>query len=370
MRESGKGICPSTAQKQNSAWDKWRRFLEAANLPDCFLAGYSQLDRNGVISAFALALRRNQFGKTTKDKLRKDTVKTTASKVAQTFRTFGITDPTVDAEGQCHITLTRLYRRFDDEDTPTKRQPALPLKVFRGLYSSATSKLDNTVADLACGALFFGMRSCEYLQVAAKAGERKTKLICIKHIVFRTEGKIIKSRKISLLLQAQTVSITFETQKNGEKMETVTQFATKDRICPVKAWAHVVGRLWTIPGATRALPINTFYVNGRMFSITSEVMRAYLRRQIQRIGEDKLGFDKSMVGTHSIRASFAMLLLLNKERDSVIMKKGRWKSSAFLRYIREQIESFGNDTSAKIVGTFSEYFSIIPHFNKLKIEKY
>ena len=79
------------------------------------------------------------------------------------------------------------------------------------------------------------------------------------------------------------------------------------------------------------------------------------------------GIKVHSVGTHSIRASFAMMLLLNNVEDSILMKKGRWKSTAFLAYIRAQIDSFGYDTSTKMVQTISDNFSVIPHITNIKI---
>ena len=106
-----------------------------------------------------------------------------------------------------------------------------------------------------------------------------------------------------------------------------------------------------------------------MFSISSAVMRVYLRRAAVDIGTDKLGFDTKLVGTHSIRSSFAMMLLLNDEAESVVMKKGRWKSNAFLRYIRQQISNYGINASRRMVQTASNEFYVIPHIGNFKIEE-
>ena len=52
------------------------------------------------------------------------------------------------------------------------------------------------------------------------------------------------------------------------------------------------------------------------------------------IGKEKIGFTAKEVGTHSIRASFATLLYLRKVDPILIQIGGRWKSKAFLKYIR------------------------------------
>ena len=113
-------------------------------------------------------------------------------------------------------------------------------------------------------------------------------------------------------------------------METITQGKTDIDMCPVQAWAATVTRIQSYAGTSGDTPIDAFSARGKIFSISSAVMRAYLRRATTEIGTDKLGFETKSVGTHSIRSSFAMMLLLNNEAESVVMKKGRWKSNAFL----------------------------------------
>ena len=99
-------------------------------------------------------------------------------------------------------------------------------------------------------------------------------------------------------------------------------------------------------------------------------MRTYLRRAVEAIGENKLGFTSKTVGTHSIRTSFAMLLTIMDTPDSLIMKKGRWKSNAFLRYIRSQSQLYGRNVSNSMVSGDNEFSYVIPHFNQLKIEEH
>ena len=290
--------------------------------------------------------------------------------MAKTFKSNGHPDPSLDINGSCNTTLDRLIRKFNNEDPACKRQPALPLEVFRILLNKPASKLEEALGTLACGALFFGMRSCEYLHVSASAEDRKTKTVKLENIAFRKKGKTIHSKLFSELSKATSVSITFEDQKNGNKLETITQFNTNDDLCPVKLWAMITSRIWKIPGASKSSKVNTFYYKSQSVELTSKSMRLFLRNACKKFGEQKLGFSCESVGTHSIRASFAMMLILNNERDSVIMKKGRWLSSAFLRYIREQVNSMGHDSSKKMIGKMSESFTVIPHLSKIKVSSF
>ena len=368
IAESKNGIGKSTQQKQNSAWNKWQKFITRANLGGCLLERKTRLEQNGIVAAFAYAIRHNQFGSTTQTTLRGETVRATIAQVAKTFRTHGVADPSIDASGRRYFVIERLLKGFTDDDPAITRQPALPLVVFRSLLHNATSELDKAVGALAGGALFFGMRSCEYLTVPGQK-HRRTKKLRLRNIVFRKNGRTINQHAaLEKLSSAQTVSITFENQKNGEKMETVTQFRTDIDICPVRMWATTVHRIRSYPDSTSSTPIDAFRTNNKTFAISGDVMRTYLRRTVERIGPDRLGIKTSTVGTHSIRASFAMMMLLNHVEDSILMKKGRWKSAAFLAYIRAQINAFGYDTSKRMVHKISDNFYVIPQITNIKLD--
>ena len=155
---SREGIGYSTHQKQDGAWRKWCSFLKQSQLGNCFLEGKTKQERVGIVAAFAVALRHNHFGKTSLPSLRGDTVRAAIDQVGKTFRTHGHTDPSHDAIGQRHLMISRLLQGYVDKDPPQTRQPALPLAVFRKLHTQSNSDLDKAVANLACGALFFGLR--------------------------------------------------------------------------------------------------------------------------------------------------------------------------------------------------------------------
>jgi hypothetical protein len=163
------------------------------------------------------------------------------------------------------------------------------------------------------------------------------------------------------------VSITFENQKNGERMETVTQHRTDIDMCPVKFWATTVHRIRQYPNASDKTPIDAFHTNNRTFAIPAAAVRVYLRRAVQAVGEERLGFPAKKVGTHSVRSSFAMMLTLHDEEDSIIMKKGRWKSASFLKYIRQQISSYGYKVSKIMVSNQNDDFFAIPHVGNIKL---
>jgi hypothetical protein len=74
--------------------------------------------------------------------------------------------------------------------------------------------------------------------------------------------------------------------------------------------------------------------------VTSAQTRAFLKWTVAKMGAQKLGIQVSIVGTHSVRTSCAMLLYMAKVRMAAIMLLGRWKSDAFLLYLQCQVKEF------------------------------
>lgn len=111
-------------------------------------------------------------------------------------------------------------------------------------------KVDMTEADIACGqlasgAFFFVMWSCEYTKVS---GEQQTKLLCLKNIRFYRDQKLMDHSHPELHL-VDVVMITFTFQKNDEHDDTVPMHHTHDpRLCPVKYWASIVNHILSYPG--------------------------------------------------------------------------------------------------------------------------
>ena len=98
---------------------------------------------------------------------------------------------------------------------------------------------------LAVGAFFFAMRACEFSDVG---GPCRTRTLTLGDIEFRREGRKIESDEDEgEIAAADTVSMTFRTQKNGEKGTTVTQHRNSTigeaRICPVISLARLVARV-------------------------------------------------------------------------------------------------------------------------------
>lgn len=120
-------------------------------------------------------------------------------------------------------------------------------------------------------------------------------------------------------------------------------------LCPVRQWAAIVRRILKYPGANEDTPVSAVWRNDRIEHITSKEMINALQAAVVSVGEDKLGFKKTDIGTHSIRSGAAMAMYLGECPVYVIMMIGRWSSDAFLRYIRKQVEQFSHNVSCRML---------------------
>jgi hypothetical protein len=215
------------------------------------------------------------------------------------------------------------------------------------MKAHASSELEHHTADLALGAFFFACRSCEYLKVK---GARRTKTLRVVDIQFRRGRQVLAHDSPSLHL-ADTVTVTFQDQKNRAKAASRTAWKTSNPLaCPVVAFASAVRRARALSGSSdETLIYNFTLARNRVFQAVTDInMIAYLRLAVTMIGEDKLGYQAKDVGTHSIRSGCAMALVLSNHAAWRIMLTGRWKSQAFLCYIREQIQQFSKGVSERM----------------------
>ena len=121
--------------------------------------------------------------------------------------------------------------------------------------------------------------------------------------------------------------------------------------CPVKQWASIVTRILSYPEADENTKVSAFRNNGKIDHITSSMMTDSLQRGIASVGCEFLRIQPNEIGTHSIRSGAAMAMYLNGVPTYSIMKVGRWKSTAFLDYIRSQVEEFTLTVSTKMLET-------------------
>jgi hypothetical protein len=96
---------------------------------------------------------------------------------------------------------------------------------------------------------------------------------------------------------ADSISATFETQKKDERFETVTQYASGHQIlCPVRAWAAIVKRIRSYPGATDDTAVSAVWRNNRIEHVKLQDIIDAINRASEAIGWDRLGVKKEISG--------------------------------------------------------------------------
>ena len=228
------------------------------------------------------------------------------------------------------------------------QQKAIPVSVITQVAKKCITEKQKATGQLAVGSFFYACRSCEYLLVP-QAEKRRTDVLRLRCFRFFRNGKLVPHDD-HFLENSDCVSITFEWQKKDERNDTVTQMATLHiLLCPVRAWAAVVKRIRSYPGATDETKVSAYWKDSQINHLTSKNMSDALRDAVSAIGEESLGFKASQVGCHSIRSGAAMAMYLGECPVYTIMMIGRWSSDAFLRYIRKQVEQFSHNVSKRMI---------------------
>jgi hypothetical protein len=349
----------ATKTKRASAFRNWRTFLNSIRLEESvYLDGYSQFQRNILMAAFAQAVREAAFTPRPREHLVEGTVSASLSYVAQAFRSNNRKDPRLDADGKTCFLIQEQLRAYRNQDGSRNKQKALPMSVLRKLNELAETRWDKAVSQLLIGAIFFAMRSCEYLKTTSRDGAKRTKILRLRNILFKKQGKILPHSSTDLHT-ADLVRITFEYQKNDKRDVSIHMFSTNDDVLnPVTAWASTVYRVRQIPEATDETTVCTFQLeNGKTTQISSDHVRTKLRSIVDLIGLEELGFSKEEIGLHSIRSGGAMAMFLSGTAVIIIMRIGRWSSEAFLEYIREQVESFTMGVSQRML-QYEAFFNL------------
>jgi hypothetical protein len=89
----------------------------------------------------------------------------------------------------------------------------------------------------------------------------------------------------------------------------------------------------------------------KLISVTSTMIINLICNGVVGIGEAKLGIEWWEVRTHSIRYGPAMAMYLDLAGVPIfsIMLIGQWSSTAFLNYIRKQVQEFSHGISSKMI---------------------
>jgi hypothetical protein len=233
------------------------------------------------------------------------------------------------------------------------------MMVLRKMMELANSERDIAVSWLLIGAIFFAMRSCEYLKTSAEE-KKRTNVVRVGNIQFKKGNRLLNNTDPNII-SADIVRIRFTYQKNDKRDVCIHMFRSNDTVlCPVVAWANTVIRVLKIPQADQNSEVCLFQTTTNQTTLLrADHIRLKLRAIVELMGKELLGFTKEDIGLHSIRSGGAMAMFLSGTSVIIIMRVGRWSSEAFLEYIRDQIENFTYGVSKRMLAC-EEFFNLNP----------
>ena len=212
-----------------------------------------------------------------------------------------------------------------------------------------TDTLYSIITELTIMAFFFAMRSCEFTLTPHPG---RTQVIRLRGVLFRDSDNHQIDHASPHLSTAERVTLTFEDQKNGLKMDRRTHQRTGDpALCPVRSLASLVARIYRrVPSASPDTTINTMFLHERETKATCASLRTFIRSTCTLGGgKPTFGYSSTEIGTKSIRSGAAMSLFLMNHPVHKIMIPGRWSSDAFLVYIRPQVLEWTNQMSRDMI---------------------
>jgi len=342
-----RGLQIDSKKKHSRAFTRWTVFLQSIGVAgDPFLDGFLPTQRTRLVGAFAHAVRTAEYSGNRDHPLAASTVRDTVSALSAAFAENDRDDPVLNSQGKTHRVLQLQFNSYRNDDPSPKCQRALTLDFIIRIFLDQGTPVDCCFGPLLIMAFFFALRSCEYLNVT---GPRKTKLLRIRDLRFFL-NKVDITSDLNNIHRADIVCVTFQDQKNGEKSETITMSRTNDPIaCPVTQAAAIANRVLGIPNTTPDSTINTYQSGDSIFQLSSATALIRLRRKAAEIGPTILGHSPEDIGLHSGRSAAAMAMVLSGTPTYMVMLLGRWKSDAFLKYIRKQVAEFSNQVSSNMI---------------------
>ena len=128
--DTQQGVAQGTLQQQAGGFVKWMQFCTQCGIQDHFLTNFDVSERISMLSAFAGAIRRNEFGTRNKSRLAGSTVQATLGNVCSSFRTNLRPYPSLDESGNRAMILTRQIQGYVADDPALKHECCLPLSVY------------------------------------------------------------------------------------------------------------------------------------------------------------------------------------------------------------------------------------------------
>ena len=213
-------VSPQRDRSARAAWVLWTSFC--ANLGVSPDLSDTPRDKIPVLQIFAHRYRTGSLSPCGRP-VRSRTVEDALRGVGQTFAGVGAVDPRLNTFGVVDVRLSALFQAWKKSDPPPTRVKSLPLQVVHGAFQLARlvrTSLADAAADCLVVAFYFLLRPGEY------AGAPKTvddDLFRLKDLGLWIGGRCLDILTCPMddLLAATFATLTFTSQKNGVRGETI-----------------------------------------------------------------------------------------------------------------------------------------------------
>ena len=319
----------------------WNGFCLEYQL-DAHLSGVEPADRIIWIQQFAEQVRSGQSS-ASKNPVRSSTVADALNSVAQAFTFMGLDDPRFrPGTNNLDPRLARQLKGYANTDAPPMRVRPIPIQILHRATSLAMAENSETIraaSDLMWIAFFFLLRPGEYTQPAEDSHPfriRDVRLFVGETLIDHQSGDL------AVLDTCTFVSLTFSTQKNGTRGESIGHGHSNNPLaCPVRAVASRIRYLRSV-NAPSDTPLCAI---GPQLLLMSSAPVTLLLRQACAAEGNPAGFLQSHITAKSLRSTGAMALLNKRVEHTKIQMMGRWKLDAIFRYLHVQAHCLMSDFS-------------------------
>ena len=174
----------------------------------------------------------------------------------------------------------RKFRAFQNKDPNPVQHRAVSVCIFQELLKNKITKSKRAIRQLGRLAFFFAERSSKYLNVP-QSKKKRTDILRLRNIRFFRSGRLL-SHLDPQLEYADYVTKMFEWKRKDNRMDTVTQMASGDRLlCPVRLDAVLVRRMRGYPGSSDNTLVSAVCRSDRIKDITSNEMVEALRATVR-----------------------------------------------------------------------------------------
>ena len=270
------------------------------------------------------------------------------------------------------VQLSALLKSFSAADSPVQHKNPIPASVVLSIrhharhlpmdcVPSLDSLLSLRIADLCEIAFLLLLRPSEYSGSPSRLHDACLTLGSLTFM--HANGSILFSEGAPTSLlppgdlahtlseHSQQVCVSHGRQKNGERGEW-QPFSRNDNyfsplgleLCPVRSSSRLVHSLLQqhANADTRLCYVST---STNSSHIVPKDITNTLRSNVARIGEAKLGVQARHVSAHSLRTGGGYCYHLSGVGDAALRLLGRWKSDAFISYIKAKTSKTGLSAS-------------------------